>query len=208
MNYYRIIQKWSIAAFLFAALLFVGCEGAEGPAGPVGAMGTPGTPGANGQQGTQGRQGTQGPPGSVNAKIVSFSFSTNNLSKVTDRVYRLRHEVLEITNEILEQGAVLSYLKTNSLLFPLPFADPAFDIAVWPYFRENQTTIDFRSTDGNARDKLLRHFPNQTEFEIRLLVIPPATGKNASKILELLEEGYTPSYEEALSLLNLTDPDN
>lgn len=115
-----VIYKASNLFVLFMLVLGLGLLGCEGPEGPTGPAGT------QGPQGEQGPQGPEGSPGTANV-IYSDWFAIGDVSTPADttlisRNYTRYHiQAPELTQEIIDNGAVLVYYKLLGQITPLPF---------------------------------------------------------------------------------------
>ncbi|WP_024768804.1 hypothetical protein [Aquimarina macrocephali] len=101
----KLKLKYFFLAFI--TLLALGCsdgeDGAVGPAGPQGGQGIAGDNGTNGQDG--------------NANVRSFTY---DLSTVSGSFYD--QSIPELTQEVIDNDAILGYLKLNgsTRLYPIP----------------------------------------------------------------------------------------
>jgi hypothetical protein len=122
---------------MVAALLFVAaCEGPTGPAGPPGPQGPQGETGLAGPQGPQGPdgpqgptgptgpQGPQGPDGNSNVTIIGFvrediTWTEGSYLGRTANVFDYEDEA--ISEDIIDHGLVLGFMKLGSFWYGLPF---------------------------------------------------------------------------------------
>lgn len=106
----------SSAVWLTTVAIMLAVSGCEGPAGPTGPAGP---------QGDAGEQGPQGPPGTADV-IYSDWIGLTDLEAGVDTVYLGRnyrkHDIPapELTQEIIDEGAVLVYLRLSGGVVPLP----------------------------------------------------------------------------------------
>ncbi len=105
-------MKKSILLFAILSLVILGCE-TEGPIGPAG------------QDGIDGTDGTDGKDGNANVrsitKFVAPSDWTPSGTAGEDLFFYYEITIPEITNDIVQNGAVMVYLKAdNSPYYALP----------------------------------------------------------------------------------------
>lgn len=116
------------------------CSGSEGPQGPPGPAGAPGTDGANGPAGEKGDTG--------NANINSFTFLNKTISKSKD----LELELPAISEEVLEQGLVFGFIRTNGTYewYPLSYVEGDAVISIFLITIEKlriSSTVDAKNID-------------------------------------------------------------
>ena len=121
----------------FSALLIVSCsvedgvdgavgpEGPQGIQGPKGEQGEPGQDGADGRDGADGQDGVDGQDGADgqdgtdgqdgNANVTSVIYDVSDWSGSTGSV-----ELPFMPYYVYEEGAVLAYLKTFGIWYPIP----------------------------------------------------------------------------------------
>ena len=109
-----------LLTLLTALLLFAACEGPVGPEGPQGPQGIRGAQGEKGDKGDQGNDGKDGQDGEDgNANIVSRNITLYYTDfyvfvNGTTRVEQARYNMPEITQEVVDAGAVLTYLQVDT----------------------------------------------------------------------------------------------
>src|SRR5690625_1403601 len=170
-----------------------GEPGPEGPQGPKGDQGEPGPEGPQGPKGDQGEPGPEGPqgePGTANVIYtewinIGFSGSQGSIPR-SPRSYLGRNytayefEIPELTQEIIDQGTVLVYMKmgprnVNGLITQLPFTlgntDGTTDSTIY---------ITYTLTNGLVR-VLSQYLDTNTAFnmvettDFRFVLIPGGT---------------------------------
>ncbi|MEZ5006828.1 MAG: hypothetical protein R2753_01620 [Chitinophagales bacterium] len=104
-------------------IVLKGEPGEQGEQGEQGETGPQGPQGETGETGPQGPQGEQGDTGVVNI-ISSNWFVVDSADWVVTNSDRLDYDfaATPITQQILDNGTVLCYLKQASNVFPLPAA--------------------------------------------------------------------------------------
>lgn len=111
------MKRMKYISGLGAIILMLGLLACEGPAGPQGSQGP---------QGQEGPQGEQGPEGTANV-IYSDWIQLSDLSSPADttvisRNYtRYQIPAPELTQEIIDNGAILVYYKLLGMTTQLPF---------------------------------------------------------------------------------------
>jgi len=132
------MRKFKTLSLLALAISFVvvsctkegpeGPVGATGPQGPAGANGANGTNGTNGATGPAGPIGPQGPAGSANVIYSSWQTPNNWRDTVLSGLTNCKVDnvtATSITSAVLDQGAILAYVKNtfgnNDGPFPLPY---------------------------------------------------------------------------------------
>jgi hypothetical protein len=138
------MRKLSLLSFLLIAFSFiiVSCtkEGPEGPVGPLGPQGPSGNTGTTGPAGPTGPTGPigpagptgpQGPQGATGTANVIYSAwipdpTSANWADTTITFYgtNIRRRNITapgITQAILDQGVVLSYVRSGGVTYALPF---------------------------------------------------------------------------------------
>jgi hypothetical protein len=209
---------------LASSFILVNCtkEGPEGPAGatgaqgPAGATGGAGAAGAAGATGPAGATGVAGPAGSANviysSWVAQVSWAdTTGIAFGGTTASRSIRTAPGVTQSIIDQGVVLSYVNNNGVyLMPVLFANP---------FAANQTLqLNFLSTVG----KLIYYISNVTTgnaagisqgSQYRYVIIPGGVaggrGVNTEKVAEIKGQVYTESqlramsYSQICSLLNI-----
>jgi hypothetical protein len=120
---------------IFMSLVLSACDDPEeiiGPQGDQGPQGEQGPLGEQGPEGPQGDQGPEGPPGTANVLYSEWTaFSLTEWSEPVSYFGQMRRtytvESEDITEEILENGAVMVYVRfvsTFSTIQPLPVIGP------------------------------------------------------------------------------------
>lgn len=107
-----------------AAIALVACEGDTGPTGP---QGPAGSDGAEGPAGPVGPEGPEGPPGTANV-IYSDWLPRPVVSDTTvdGTNLTIAHlEAPELSQEILDDGTVLVYMRFSSGVWQLPYTSHA-----------------------------------------------------------------------------------
>jgi hypothetical protein len=98
-------KSFFILMFVAAAVFIISCS-KEGPTGPQGEQGIQGVQGAQGLQGIQGVPGADG-----NANVHSYSYEVySDVWGQVNPYYGVDLLVPEITQSILDEGAVLVYM--------------------------------------------------------------------------------------------------
>lgn len=113
-------RNWSVVQRLAAiTIIAAACTGDDGPTGPQG---------PEGPEGPEGPAGPAGPPGAANVVFSDWLPRPDDMeSMVLDNnmnVQTTRIEAEEITDEILEEGTVLVYIRLDPdapTIFPLPY---------------------------------------------------------------------------------------
>ena len=215
------MRKFNLLSLLALTITFlaVSCtkEGPEGPAGATGAQGPAGTTGATGAAGATGATGpagatgAQGPAGTANviysswAPLGTYADTTFTLA-IGTVVSRAIRTAPGITQAILDQGVVLTYVQVGTLVSSLPvtvtgplvFGNVNVVGKIFFYF-SNPTT-------GNASGASSGNSP------VRYVIIPGgiAGGRgNSEKMVEIKDQVYTESqlknmpYSQVCSLLNI-----
>jgi len=103
-------MKKLLLLFSVAIIIFAGCKKVEGPIGPQGPQGIQGEQGPQGIQGIQGIQGETG-----NANVHSYTYNLTDVNWGFEDIYYYANlTATYITSSILNDGAVLVYIKTDS----------------------------------------------------------------------------------------------
>ena len=183
-----------------------GDRGPEGPTGP------------EGQQGPQGPEGQQGAPGADgNANVIVSEWK--NFSGAKDSVFDntamrvITVEAPELTEDRLENSAILVYLNYGAGAFPLPYtSNAALRISTISFFPEKGKIRPFRFVyDGGP----LISISSMVKFKYVIIphgaVAPKTTNSNTKEQLyKLNSKNYTleqlkaMSYEEISVLLNIS----
>ena len=101
--------KLTLSLMIFSGLIITGC-------GEKGDTGQPGPPGQS------------GPPGNANVLTINYTINTNQWTAISpsigpgDEGYYLYNliNIPDITQEIIDYGAVLGYYEDNGFYLPLP----------------------------------------------------------------------------------------
>jgi hypothetical protein len=208
------MRKFRLLSILLLAIVFVfvNCT-KEGPEGPVGGTGAQGPTGASGAPGTPGAVGPQGPAGSANV-IYSAWLTVANSSPVIDSPFtdygtckRWYRPAPSLTQNIIDQGLVLSYWKVTSVIYStIPYLFPVgaktYFLGSIPTLLNGGKIIYFTSIFGDG----VGWTPNGGA-ETRYIIIPGVIG--GGRIMSGAATGYTPeqlkamSYEEIIRLFNI-----
>ncbi len=95
-------------------IVFVGCE-KEGPIGPAGADGT---------------DGTDGNANVVSKTFVVYSSEWNEYYSNGATIYEVNRSFAEVTTEMIENGAIMAYMKNEDFYVALPWTVGANNISV------------------------------------------------------------------------------
>ncbi len=99
-----------------------GPRGETGVAGANGANGLPGATGATGPRGETGATGPQGPKGDPGTANVYYSdWITLNVTGSSGN-YEATVITPKITQEILDKGVILMFVKNSGNIYPVPYA--------------------------------------------------------------------------------------
>ncbi|HSH45068.1 MAG TPA: hypothetical protein VK966_04390 [Longimicrobiales bacterium] len=151
----------------------LGCEGSQGPAGP------------EGPQGEQGLEGAEGPPGTANVVysdwVAISDLETSVDTVVLDRNYR-KYDIPapELTQEIMDQGAILVYYRLNevALQLPITFGGPNSIYITYSPFQAGVISILSQRLDNTALGL------NQNS-EFRYILIPGGVAADQSMLPDL-----------------------
>lgn len=166
---------------LSASLFFTACtkEGPEGPAGSTGPAGPAGPVGNN----------------AITVKNITISSWTSYSGGL---YYRGTATVAEITNNIVNAGAVLAYQNNSGTLNALPFTLSDFSVSYRFFFSLNTFTAENSSLSAGPT-------PGSTNY--RIIIIPGALGARSASGVggsnHSLEELQQMSYTEACSALGV-----
>ena len=167
----NLIKYYLTIIFCFIILITIGCEGPTGPQGP------------QGEQGIQGSTGSQGPAGTANV-IYSEWIAVSEFSSSTDisllgRNYRAYPmPAPELTQEIIDSGAILVYYKLQGMITQLPltltglFGQPDL-LITYATLTPGEITILAQRADNTASNL-------NTNTEFRYILIPGGTPANQS----------------------------
>jgi hypothetical protein len=175
---------------LSVSLFFTACT-KEGPAGPAG------TAGVAGPAGPSGPTGATGPVGNMTITVKNISISTWT-SGGGGKYYDGTAAVPEITNNIINGGAVLAYLSGGSSLTALPYTLSDLSVSYRFYC--------YLNTFGAEKSSVAVQ-PAPGTLNYRILIIPGALGSFAATGIGgtnySLEELQKMSYTEACAALNI-----
>lgn len=123
-----------------------GIDGATGPAGAVGPAGAAGADGTDGVDGTDGTDGTNGVDGNANVRRLIIDTSLEPGNGANPVVFNAQFSSLlaELTPEVLDTHAILTYAKTASDLYipiPGPYTDGAFLYSFGVAFSDARATF-------------------------------------------------------------------
>lgn len=132
----RKLFTFLISVLIVASL--VQCEkgdiGPTGPQGEKGLQGEKGIDGTNGEKGDKGDIGDMGPLGPIGAtgtaNVIYSDFAQSNTG-IRDTVVdgsniKVTHLIVpEITEEVIQSGTILVYMKFNSQVHSLPYTSSA-----------------------------------------------------------------------------------
>ena len=172
------------AAFVVLQSCSKAADGAVGPKGDTGAQGAAGPAGPQGPAGAQGATGT--------ANVIYSAWLNADISGSTFP-YTRDITAKEITQDILDKGNVLSYIRTGSTgnagtVYPLPYVFPISSTAsetVYPYYFVGKITL-----------RASRTF---TGIGIRYVILPGGISTGRMSELKSL------SYLEIKEMYNLPD---
>ncbi|WP_438422468.1 hypothetical protein [Aquimarina macrocephali] len=170
-------KKLKLKYFLLIliTLLALGCsdgeDGAVGPAGPQGGQGIAGDNGTNGQDG--------------NANVRSFTY---DLSTVSGSFYD--QSIPELTQEVIDNDAILGYLKLNGSprLYPIPNTNlTPLGIDIRTFIELEKYSMDFYNRNLNT---VFSVTAGQLD-ELRIVIIASTnrSGKQDDILSKLKEEG-------------------
>ncbi len=230
------MRKFRLLSLLLLAITFivinctkegpegpVGATGPQGPAGTNGANGTNGTNGTNGAAGTTGPQGIQGVPGTANVIYSSWLLTgVGNWTTTGTTPYYANYlydrAATGVTQSIMDQGVVLSYMKGL-------FALGAGEVVGLPYTRYSQGGINYidqysfiLNAPGNIR-YLYTSGNNLTPIAIsniepistRYIIIPGGVSGGRGIDVQMTSTGYTVdelktmSYHQVCTLLKISE---
>jgi hypothetical protein len=228
MRKFRLLSLLLLAT----AFIFVNCT-KEGPEGPAGATGAQGPTGANGPAGAAGPQGLTGPAGPAGpagpqgvagtANVIYSSWTSFVAATWSAAVVEFGKTVRNypavapgITQAILDQGVVLSYIKfplPANTTYPLPAVlnGVAVNAVASSIFVENTIGI-LRIKHMNITDNVDPGIPvGGTQYRYILIPGGVAGGRGGSteKMADIKGQLYTESqlkamsYSEVCSLLNI-----
>ena len=118
MNHHMTTSR--IIVLFLTFLLLTSCN-KEGPVGPKGDPGSEGAPGPVGQDGIKGDDGAQGPAGTANviySNWLAVDFKATGFGNFIALV-----NAPKITQEVLDMGLVVMYMKVNGKVVQLPSTD-------------------------------------------------------------------------------------
>lgn len=210
------MRKLRLFSLLLLSILFIATSCTkEGPEGPVGASGLQGPPGT---QGPEGPEGPQGPQGTTNVTYSAWFVTGTGWAEATasdpyfGEVFYFLKTAPSVTQEIIDQGIVLGYMKGDPLLVPPANATPfQLPYGVGPGFGFSDI-YDFTLSPGNIRFLYKSDFPWAAEdlevVSFRYVVIP---GSVAGRGTLPVYGGYSVEqlkampYEQVAKLFNIPD---
>ncbi|WP_157491673.1 collagen-like triple helix repeat-containing protein [Maribacter thermophilus] len=119
----QLLSLLFISSMLIACSKEDGEDGAIGPQGPQGEQGIPGEDGADGADGEQGEKGDTGTANVIYSGWITSGFEAN----ILDDSATFDIEAPSLTQEIIDEGAVLVYGRTTGIdsdVLPLPIYIP------------------------------------------------------------------------------------
>lgn len=122
-------NKFSYAVVIMLTLLFISCSGDDGAMGPAG---------ANGQDGADGQNGLDG-----NANVTTVLVEDTRLLSGQDNIIAVNG----ITQDILDHGAVLVYMRIGDIWYSLPYFGFLNTINVW---KIDLNSVILRVDPGNT----------------------------------------------------------
>lgn len=173
-----------------------GTAGTIGPRGETGATGATGANGANGQNGTTGPKGDrgdtglQGPKGDPGTANVYYSdWITLNVTGSSGN-YEATVITPKITQEILDKGVILMFIKNNGNIYPVPFA-----------YATSVSTLVSTIIPNISLGKIRIYLSYNIFNPFRYVIIPGGVsiGAGRKKVLNSM------SYEEIKALYNIPD---
>lgn len=219
-------MKKFIQYSLWIVLCFTGLASCEkpGPEGPRGADGEQGVAGVNGQNGKDGKDGKDGQGGKDgqngkdgkngtdgNMKIISKEFSFTGIdweptpSPPPNPVivgYRAMSSISQITDAILNSGAVLIYHKTVSgfRLIPYSILSSTPGVSIWSEINPGRVLIHYSFSEPRRGTPGLQNF--------RAVIIPGAISgrvQSGNGIGWDINQLKQMSYEELCATLNIEE---
>lgn len=169
--------KKTLSIVSMAVLFLVACtpeDGDTGPAGPVGPEGPIG-PAGQGDPGQDGQDGVDGRDGVANINVANYTVVAADF--VGTQIKNDTIDAVEVTNEILVNGDIQSFLSFNSsstVWHPMPYREVVFT---------GPTTVAFENiTISYSVGKIyLTQFTDQLtvlpirDFTLKLVTIPPSS---------------------------------
>lgn len=185
-----------------AMLIFLSCT-KEGPVGP------------QGDAGPQGPQGAQGPAGTANviySNWVSFQGAPRDTLIDNSKLKCVNIATPKLTQALVDNAAVLVYMRFNTTVWPLPYTG---------YAGLKASTVSFLPLPGNIIITRFTHdnsgsvgFSSVLQFRYILIPGGVASGRyaaDAEKHFTVNNETYTTSqlkampYNQVMALLNIAE---
>jgi hypothetical protein len=121
-----ITRIFAMLAVMSAVIFMDACKGEKGDVGPAGTTGAAGPTGANGAVGATGATGT--------ANVIYSPWVAFPASTTTSAAFLYNFVTPGITQDILDKGVVLSFVRTGSTgtsteTYPLPYVFPSSSTA-------------------------------------------------------------------------------
>ncbi len=194
----------------------LGVPGAQGEQGPAGADGTNGTDGINGTDGANGTDGVDGTDGANgtdgndgedgNANVIASSWTNLNFPSSWDTNNEARFELsdVNITQEVIDSYALLSYVKFTST--DIAASSVPFISIGKQYEIHDSMLVGEYVAFAIVNDKVARPTP-PTNHQVRYVLIAPSSlsGKsNAPSLEKMQKDGIdTGNYKEVMDYLGL-----
>jgi hypothetical protein len=171
---------------VLALALLIGCEGEQGPKGD---------PGEQGEQGIQGVKGDQGDPGTANV-IYSEWATLDGVWRDTSMfggTFKVNHIIAaDITQDVMDNGAVLCYAKYAGSVTPLPYSNSSYTLAFQLDLEKVLVTTIKPDLTGGVE------LINTMEF--RYIIIPGGTAATKAAV-----DFNSMSYSEICSMFNIPE---
>lgn len=195
------------------SILLIACEGdadvftkeeLKGDVGPQGPQGSQGPAGPEGAQGPEGQQGVPGQDGNANVIVSEWKSFTNVKDTIIDGTATKVATVLapEVTDNVIQNAAILVYLNYGGGTFPLPYTSNAGGrMSTISFFPKQQKIRPTRIVyDGGS----LQTIGSTVIFKYVIIPqatnIPKSTNSNTSqKLYKLNNQEYTLEQLKAMS---------
>ncbi len=184
-----------------------GTNGTDGINGTDGANGTDGTDGVDGTNGINGTNGTDGSDGEDgNANVIASSWTNLNFPSSWNTNNEARFELsdVNITQEVIDSYALLSYVKftsTNIAASSFPFVSLGKQYEI-----HDSMMVGEYVAFAIVNDKVARPTP-PTNHQVRYVLIAPSSlsGKSNAPTLEKMQKDGidTGNYKEVMDYLGL-----
>lgn len=195
----RVFSLLCIASLVFA------CSKEDGNDGATGAQGEQGIAGANGQDGVNGQDGAQGDQGETGTANVIYSdwIDSPLADDIASATANENITVASLSQEIVDQGAVLVYGRVGGSVYSLPYIG---NQGVSYYYYHNLEIINLRlaTIDGsNIGSPLFSTY--------RYVLIPGGTeasngiGGIGSKSKTSATDYTKMSYKEVITAFNIPE---